>query len=412
MTTTHADAASSRPSPPTTSTTTTRAPRRRRRCCASACCCPQSGDGGDDRPAARRRRRWPRSRPINAAGGVLGRPVEVVDVDEGDTPTSARTRSPTSIEHDVDAVVGPASSTIALATLDDLMSAGILTCSPTATALALDDFPDRSCSSARRRATRCRPPRIAQHAEQTGRRRSAVAYLDDRLRPSAAPRPRSSALRAPGPRRRVEVRFAGRRRESLLDEATEIVSSDAGVVIVLADAEQGTPHARQPSARPSATASDERPPDDHRQRRHARRPPHPARAGRCRSDVRERDHRAVPARLRHPRRRAARRRSPPTPTTASTSSPSPPSQAEQRRPAADRRRIVDVSDGGVPCRTFAECAEPSTERNIDYDGPGGRRADRRRAAIPVAARFDRFGFDEQGSTCPSRRCRRAAVAGS
>ena len=82
---------------------------------------------------------------INGAGGVLGQHVEIVEgFDEGEGPATARDAVADLIDEDVDAVIGPASSTVALATLGDLMRAGILTCSPTATALALDDFPDRA----------------------------------------------------------------------------------------------------------------------------------------------------------------------------------------------------------------------------------------------------------------------------
>ena len=107
--------------------------------CASGSCCPKSGEGAtigqpliDAAVAA--------VEQINAAGGVLGRPVELeTDFDEGNNAATASEAISGLLERDVDAVIGPASSTVALATLDELED--VLTCSPTATAIALDDYP-------------------------------------------------------------------------------------------------------------------------------------------------------------------------------------------------------------------------------------------------------------------------------
>lgn len=80
---------------------------------------------------------------INALGGVNDRPINLVFADEGADAESARAQVRSLIDQDVDAIVGPASSTVALAVLPQLMDAGIVTCSPTAASLQLDSFPDR-----------------------------------------------------------------------------------------------------------------------------------------------------------------------------------------------------------------------------------------------------------------------------
>ena len=116
---------------------------------------------------------------INAAGGVLGRPVELETFDEGNNATTAREAIASLLERDVDAVVGPASSTVALATLDDLLSNGKLTCSPTATSLALDEFPSRELFFRTAPSDSLQAAAIAEHAERTGARTAAVTYLDD-----------------------------------------------------------------------------------------------------------------------------------------------------------------------------------------------------------------------------------------
>ena len=79
---------------------------------------------------------------INDAGGVLGLMVRLVVADEGDSTATTTASIQTLLDADVDAIVGPASSLSALSTLDEIVSAGKVACSPTASALALDTFPD------------------------------------------------------------------------------------------------------------------------------------------------------------------------------------------------------------------------------------------------------------------------------
>ena len=120
------------------------------------------------------------SAAINAAGGVLGGKVEVIgNVDEGSSTSTTREAIATLIEQGVDAVIGPASSTVALATVPQLMEAGILTCSPTATALALDDLPDRSLFFRTAPSDSLQAIAIAEQAERTGALAAVVVNLDD-----------------------------------------------------------------------------------------------------------------------------------------------------------------------------------------------------------------------------------------
>jgi branched-chain amino acid transport system substrate-binding protein len=116
---------------------------------------------------------------INAAGGVLGEPVRLVVVDEGNTTATATASIQTLIDTGVDAVVGPASSLTAMNTLDRLVDADIVACSPTASALALDEFPDDGLFFRTVPSDSLQARAIAQAADQTGAQRVAVAYVDD-----------------------------------------------------------------------------------------------------------------------------------------------------------------------------------------------------------------------------------------
>ena len=81
---------------------------------------------------------------INAAGGVNGQPVAVAVADEGSTQEAASKALDDLLNgQKVDAIVGPASSKVALALMDRIVDARVATCSPTATATALSDYPDK-----------------------------------------------------------------------------------------------------------------------------------------------------------------------------------------------------------------------------------------------------------------------------
>ena len=78
---------------------------------------------------------------INANGGFDGRDVVLYKADEGNSSERAREGIAELLRDNVDAIVGPASSGVAIDTLGELMDAGVLTCSPTATSLHARRFP-------------------------------------------------------------------------------------------------------------------------------------------------------------------------------------------------------------------------------------------------------------------------------
>jgi branched-chain amino acid transport system substrate-binding protein len=375
-----------------TVTSTTVAPRLDDRVLKIGMLLPETGEGaGLGKPliAATLRARD----AINAAGGVLGRQVQVVKTaDEGDSPSTARESIASLIDQHVDAVIGPASSTIALATLSQLMDAGVLTCSPTATALALDDFPERSLFFRTAPSDSLQAAAIAEQAELTGARSAVVVYLDDAYgRPLAkatiaALRARSLAVADP-------VGFAADD-DILKDEATAVTADDAGVIIVLGDAEQGVrmiaaigdaPSVSPTADVPSIIVNDA-----------MRRPPSQQLITSLAPAVRNRVIGVSPI--------------------ASTGAPDEPpgpyavnaydcmnlialaaAQSGSDDPATIASQISDVSEGGVSCRMFAECIKLVNQNlRVDYDGPDGN-VQIGPNGDPVRALFDRWGFDEQGN---------------
>lgn len=105
---------------------------------------------------------------INAAGGVFDEPVRLVEVDEGSGVSSAMAGFEQLIGGDVDAIVGPSSNLAALGALSVPVSAGVLTCSPTATSRALDGFADSGLFFRTAPSDTLQAVAIAQVAEQTG----------------------------------------------------------------------------------------------------------------------------------------------------------------------------------------------------------------------------------------------------
>jgi branched-chain amino acid transport system substrate-binding protein len=335
---------------------------------------------------------------INAAGGVLGQQVEVVPADEGADASSAADGIDTLVDEGVDAVVGPASSTVALATLGRLLGAGVLTCSPTATSLLLDDFPSSQLFFRTAPSDSLQADAIGELAEQTGLSTAAVVFLDDAYgRPLA-----KETVAGLGDRALTvvdEVPFASSD-ESLVDEATELVESEAELVIVIGDGENGM---RMLTAMGETAGRFDVDPPDIIVNDAVRQPPSAQLV------------QALPASIRQqiegvsPMARPQFEDEPPGPFATNAYDcvnlvALSAVQANEDDPTQMAARMAEVSARGVPCRDFETCFQLlAAPRNIDYEGPGGTvqiGAD----GDPEQARFDVFEFDESGadvSTTPS-----------
>jgi len=175
---------------------------------------------------------------INTAGGVLGAPVRTVVADEGGTTTSASSSIQTLLTRDVDAIVGPGSSLLALGTLDEIVSSGTLACSPTATALALDEFPDDGLFFRTIPSDSLQAQAIAEAADQTGALTATIVHVDDAYGRAFADAVETSM--ASGVISVAEtVEFSGRD-DDLTDEARQLIDSASPVAIILADGDDAT----------------------------------------------------------------------------------------------------------------------------------------------------------------------------
>ena len=81
---------------------------------------------------------------INAAGGVLGKPVKQVKADSGDgTPNIAPSETDKLLRGGADVIIGAASSSVSLSVIDKITSAGVAQISPANTSTAFDTYADK-----------------------------------------------------------------------------------------------------------------------------------------------------------------------------------------------------------------------------------------------------------------------------
>lgn len=81
---------------------------------------------------------------VNAAGGVLGKPVKQVKADSGDgSPNIAPSETDKLLRSKADAIIGAASSSVSLSVIDKITSAGVVQVSPANTSTAFDSYADK-----------------------------------------------------------------------------------------------------------------------------------------------------------------------------------------------------------------------------------------------------------------------------
>jgi branched-chain amino acid transport system substrate-binding protein len=323
---------------------------------------------------------------VNDAGGFIGRPVRLVEVDEA-TTASASLGFDTLLDDGVDAIVGPASSIVALADLDIPVSAGVVTCSPTATALSLDNYPDNGLFFRTIPSDSLQAIAIAQVAERTGATSVSIGFVDDTFG-----RDLRDAVAAAVGRRGLTVSATvgfDVDDDDLSQESAALLDDGPGVVILLADADDGS---RLLASLDDAVVDD------------------------VPAIVVNDALRAMPSQvvegLDDDVREAVRGVAPVAISTDDEELPGlfaanaydcvnlialAAVQAGTDSPARIASQIASVSVGGSLCRTFAGCAENlALELQINYNGPSGNTDLSTRTGDPTRARFEEFEFDGDG----------------
>lgn len=118
-------------------------------------------------------------REINEAGGVLGRPVEVLHRDSGDVTTDTLEKSFADLQaRKVDVLIGPSSSVLAERLVPKLVAAGIPMISPAATSVRLTGVADSGLVFRTIASSALEGDAIAR-AIGGGKAKVAYVYLDD-----------------------------------------------------------------------------------------------------------------------------------------------------------------------------------------------------------------------------------------
>ena len=332
---------------------------------------------------------------INAAGGVGGRRVRVVHRDEGDTASTAMLAVQDLVQLGVDLIIGPTSSRHLLGSLDSAVDAGVLTCAPTATALAIDDYPDRGLLLRTIPSDSLQAQALARLVDESGSASTVVVYLDDPYGRPFADAVRT-ALGAQGTTVAANVGFTGEQ-AGLSTAAGLVAALEPTSVVVVADSVTGP---LVIDAIDEAMA--ERPPlyvvSDA-----IRRPNAPAVT--FAGSLSDRIQGASPLAYADDIDFLTRLRELDDDATglfahnaydclnlvalASLATGS-------AVPSTLATGIAAVSDGGTSCSSFAVCAAAlDAGRNIDYDGPSGELVVGSNGEVSRAV-FERFGFDETG----------------
>ncbi len=331
---------------------------------------------------------------INAAGGVGGKPVRLIEREEGDNEATASLAMLELIQLGVDAIIGPTSSTNTLATLGTAVDAGVLTCSPTATALALDTFPDNGLFIRTIASDSLQAKAIASLVESSGTSSATIVYVDDNYGRPFAQETRLAAL-AEGTSVDAMVGFTTSE-DSMAAAVNAVVATHAEVVVVIAD---GTTGPAIISAIDEASAGEPTYVVNDAIRRPAT---SAAQFGRSLSSRIE-----GVSPLAYPTSESfmeSLRGINPAATglfaqngydclnviaIAALS-------ADSDQPAAIARQIAIVTDQGTPCNNFASCADSlRAGRQIDYSGPGRDLTIGSDGEV-VSTFFERFTFDSDG----------------
>ncbi|MBA2387666.1 MAG: ABC transporter substrate-binding protein [Acidimicrobiia bacterium] len=327
---------------------------------------------------------------INEAGGVIGRRVRVVAADEGTSSADTQRGYQQLADASVDAVIGPTSSLTALSDLDTIVGDGVLACSPTASALALDEIPDEGLFFRTIPSDSLQAVAIAELAEGTGAQNASIVYVDDAYGRGLA-QAVTEALQA----RSIAVSQMGVAsvERNLTAEALSLLAGKGDVAIILGDDVRGP---RLLTAMGDAIRDD---------------PALPVPDVIVNDAMRQPDSPEVMRDLPGVLRTSLQGVSPmATPTLDDqpgglfgtnafdcvTTIALAAEQAQSDRPLAIAAEMQGVSSGGSVCRSYDTCRDLiAAGRNIDYEGPGGV-LELDETGDSSRARFDVFGFDSNG----------------
>ncbi len=330
-------------------------------------------------------------------GGINGQPVDLIIRDEGSDAVAAGVSLQDLIDSNVDVIIGPASSTTAIELMPIIVQAGIAACSPSASALALDDFPDDGLFFRTIPSDSLQAEAMADVIEQTGETSASIAYVDD-----GYGRPFETALEAALRRRGIEVTAAvgfAVDDSDFAPEAIRVAAAGDGAIALIGDRDAGSQvlvalaQAIGEEAR-NIVVNDT-----------LRQPLSIGLLSAIKSATRERILGVSPS-VRTDNSVLLGQISTEDPNASGLFATQAFDCANLFMIAAEQTASTDahmlaavipeLSTGGLACVSFAECKRLIGQgRNIDYDGPSGRLSIGS-DGDPSSAVYDEFSFDATG----------------
>lgn len=379
----------------TSTTSTTMPPRVEDNVLTIGVLLPASGPGASAVGKSARAAVESAVKDANAKGGVLGHDVVAYYRDEGSDTATAAVGWQQLLDAHVDILIGPASSNIAIALVPAIVDAGVAACSPSASALALDDFPDNGLFFRTIPSDSLQAEAMASVIERTGDTSAAIVYIDD-----GYGRPFEKALQARLRARNIAVNESvgfSVDDDEYATEAARVINSGAGAIALIGDAESGS----RMLAELAAASKTE--PHDIVLNDALRTPWSLSLLGSVSEAIRQRIVGVSPEVLTANTELLAD-------VAAAGTSGLFAGQASDcanlfmlaaektgSSAASDiAAAIPDISSVGSTCSTFAMCsALISDGRSIDFGGADGLLTISQQGD-PVSARFDQFSFDDQG----------------
>lgn len=336
-------------------------------------------------------------------GGVNGQNVELVVRDEGADAAAAGVALQALLDAHVDAIIGPASSTVAIALAPTIVDANVAACSPSASALALDGFPDKNLFFRTIPSDSLQAEAMAEVIEQTGETSAAVTYVDD-----GYGRPFEAALENALRRRGITVSDAvgfSVEDSNFTAEAVRVANAGNGAIALIGDPDAGT---RVLAALAQAIGSV---PRDIVVNDALRRPWSISLLASVSAANRERIVGVSPY-VRTDDKTLTNAIIAQDPNASGLFATQAFDCANLIMLAAQQTgstqsttlaaAIPDISTGGSACSTFAQCKQLiDAGRNINYDGPSGGLALGSDGDLNTAT-FDEFSFDPTGRDVSSR----------
>jgi len=172
---------------------------------------------------------------VNAAGGVLGQPISIVDGDSGDVYSSIASQSvDNELAAKVQAIVGATGSSVTLTVIDKIVGAGVVEISPGDASTALSSYPDDGLYFRTVPADTAEATVLSDRIRQAGHTSVAIVVVHDLYGTGLADELKADIESWHG--HAVQIQYDGRA-QSFVSTVAQVSASGAQAVVLIGFAE-------------------------------------------------------------------------------------------------------------------------------------------------------------------------------